>query len=169
MKLILPTIQYESSYRSYIKELADEERYPFPLDFDSGNFETMIERNSDFANGVNIPEGFVASSTFWMMADDEIIGVSNLRHELNDPIRYCGGHIGLGVRPSFRGKGYGIHLLALTVEKAKQIQIQKIHIHCHKNNHASVRMIKANGAQLDSELTDDSGAVIQRYIINSIA
>jgi hypothetical protein len=34
MDLILPSVEYKDSYIQYIIELGDEERYPFPVDFD---------------------------------------------------------------------------------------------------------------------------------------
>lgn len=44
MKLIKPSIKYQASYLSYIEELGDEERYPFPLDFDHRDFPAMLAR-----------------------------------------------------------------------------------------------------------------------------
>ena len=164
--LIYPTAEYEESYRAYISELGDEERYPFPLDFDHNEFPALLHRLDNLAKGINIPDGFVPSSTFWLVDDGEIVGVSNLRHYLNDTIRHSGGHIGLGVRPAFRGRGLGNTLLALTIEEARMRGIGDIHIHCYKDNQASARMIVSNGGSLNSEIEDgDSKQIIQRYVV----
>nr|WP_258807969.1 GNAT family N-acetyltransferase [Pseudidiomarina sp. CB1] len=78
----------------------------------------------------------------------------------------AGGHIGLGIRPSYRGQGLGKFLLSLTLEKAQQMGIKDIHIHCEKTNPASAAMIIANGGKLHSEITDAAHeSVIQRYRI----
>ncbi|AKC85484.1 GNAT family N-acetyltransferase [Pseudoxanthomonas suwonensis] len=164
--LVLPGRGYERSYRGYILELGDEERYPFPLDFEYRDFAALLRRLDEFANGIDIPEGFVPSSTYWLVEGGEIVGVSNLRHRLNERIRQCGGHIGLGIRPSRRGRGFGNALMALTIREARKRGIEDVHIHCHKGNEASARMIVRNGGVLDSEIEDGEPAgIVQRYVV----
>lgn len=161
--LIEPCAEFEPSYRAYIAELGDEVRYPFPLDFDHSDFAQLLQRLRDFRAGIGIPEGFVASATYWLVDGSELVGVSNLRLSLNDRLREHGGHIGLGIRPSQRGHGLGKLLLRLTVAEARKHGIAQVHVHCHKHNLASARMIVANGGLLHSEVPHD-GAWIQRYI-----
>lgn len=164
--LVLPSRDYEHSYHAYIVELGDEERYPFPLDLEHQDFVALLQRLEDFANGVNLPEGFVPSSTFWLVEDGELVGVSNLRHYLNERIRHCGGHIGLGIRPSYRGGGLGNVLMALTMQEAWKLGIDEIHLHCHKENAASARMIVSNGGALHSEVADgEPEEIVQRYVV----
>lgn len=163
-RLVRPDEAYKQSYREYIDELGAEVRYPFPLDFDHADFPALLTRLDEFEQGINIPPGFVPSSTYWLVQGNRLLGVSNLRHVLNDRIREAGGHIGLGIRPSCRGQGLGRELLALTMEQAKVRGISVLHIHCYKNNTASARMIMANGGLLDSEI-DDNGQWVQRYLI----
>ena len=166
VSFVQPHVAYEASYVAYIRELGDAERYPFPLDFEHDDFPALLKRLEDCASGVNLPEGFVPSSTYWLIEDGEIVGVSNLRHYLNDRIREYGGHIGLGIRPSCQGRGLGTRLLALTIEAARRRGIGEIHVHCNKDNPASAGMIVANGGMLDSEIEHgDPVEVIQRYII----
>ena len=167
MKLILPCVDYETSYRAYISELGDEERYPFPLDFDHHDFGAMLARIEAFRQGQNLPKGYAASTTYWLIDNDELIGVSNLRHYLTPQIEQAGGHIGLGIRPSRRGQGLGNLLLKLTLEQAQQRGIHEVHIHCEKTNPASAAMIIANGGKLHSEITDSvHPSVIQRFRIH---
>jgi len=167
VELIRPIEKYENSYRTYIAELGDEERYPFPMDFDHRDFSSLLHRLSDFENGRNLPEGFVPSSTYWLVDNGELVGVSNLRHFLNERIINAGGHIGLGIRPKARGRGLGILLLSLTIAEARRKGIGELHIHCHKHNAASARIIMANGGVLVSETSDGrSSDVIQRYVVS---
>lgn len=164
MHLTLPNHSYEQSYRDYISELGGEERYPFPLDFDHTDFTALLIKLENFRQGKNVPEGFVTSTTLWLVDEGEIIGVANLRHYLNERIKYAGGHIGLGIRPTRRGEGLGSLLLKLSLQKIAELGVSEAHIHCHKHNESSVRMILANGGNLDSEVELD-GEVVQRYII----
>src|SRR5690554_1653524 len=163
-QLVLPSATYEVSYRNYIHELGDEERYPFPLDFDHSDFAAMLQKLDDFQQGVNLPEGFVPSSTYWLVRGEELIGVTNIRHYLNDRIRHAGGHIGLGIRPSARGKGMGNLLMQLSIEKAQALGANPVHIHCYKDNLASAHAIMRNGGELESEITDGD-KVVQRYLV----
>jgi predicted acetyltransferase len=166
VQLLLPSADYEQSYREYIQELGDEERYPFTLDFDHADFPALLVKLESFRQGIDIPEGFVPATTYWLVDGCEILGVSNLRHKLNDRIRHVGGHIGLGIRPARRGKGFGSYLLELTLEKAFERGIKSVHVHCHKHNEPSSRMIIANGGSLESEI-NEGGKIVQRYVINA--
>jgi len=166
VKLVLPCAAYKASYINYIQELGDEERYPFPLDFDHQDFSALLTKLENFSNGSGIPDNFVPATTYWLVDGEELVGVSNLRHYLNERLRYSGGHIGLGIRPSFRGKGLGKLLLALTIEKAVELGIKEIHVHCHKNNEASARMIRANNGSLESEF-EEAGEALQRYVVSA--
>lgn len=166
MQLVLPSAEYEKSYREYIQELGDEERYPFPLDFDHSDFPALLAKLERFRNGIDLPEGFVPATTYWLVDGSDILGVSNLRHFLNDRIRHAGGHVGLGIRPTRRGEGFGSHLLRITLEKAFERGIGSVYVHCHKHNEPSSRMIIANGGSLESEI-NDGGEVVQRYVVNA--
>lgn len=166
VELVRPSKKYKRSYRAYIAELGGEERYPFPLDFDHKDFPALLHRLNDFAVGRNLPEGYVPSSTYWLVEHGELVGVSNLRHFLNERIFNAGGHIGMGIRPQSRGRGLGNLLLSLTIAEARKRGIAEQHIHCHKHNEASARMIMANGGVLVSEISDGKSAdLIQRYVI----
>ncbi len=165
LKIIKPNIRYEKSYKGYVTELGDEERYPFPLDFDHSDFTAWLKRVAEFEQGIDLPEGYVSSSTYFMVADGDILGISNLRHQMNDALLQAGGHIGLSTRPSLRGQGLGIMLLQMTLKQAVLRGMDKVHIHCYANNPASAKMIEACGGVLDSEFKPDDGPVVLRYLI----
>jgi predicted acetyltransferase len=164
MQLVTPSLHYQESYHRYITELGDEERYPFPLDFAHHDFPALLEQVNNFALGKNIPDHMVPSTTLWLVDHGEIIGVTNLRHYLNEQIAHCGGHIGLGIRPTYRGKNLGSLLMKLSIETLFKRDIENIHIHCYKNNSASAKVITNNQGVLTSEITEND-RVIQRYVV----
>ena len=165
MRLVNPSKKYQESYDRYIKELGSEERYPFPLDFDYSDFSAYLSKVDDFSKGNKLPEGFVQSSTLWLILNDEIVGVTNLRHRLNASIERCGGHIGLSIKPSERGKNVGRELMAMSIDfLSNKLGVKTIHIHCHKNNVISTNTIKSCGGILHSEV-EDNGHAIERYIV----
>ena len=164
LELVAPHARFESNYKGYIEELGDEERYPFPMDFPHHDFPALLSKLKNFELGIDLPEGFIASSTYWLVEGDSLLGVSNLRHELTPALRHAGGHIGLGIRPSYRSKGLGKWLLANTLVKARERGITDVHVHCYKGNGPSAGMITANGGVLHSEL-QDGNAIVQRFVI----
>ena len=168
LALVTPDTAWQDSYLRYIEELGDEERYPFPMDFDHRDFPALLQKIADFAAGENLPAGYVPSTTLWLVHGAKLLAVVNIRHYLNDNLRHAGGHIGLGVRPSARGQSLGSYLLGLGVRYARTLGIGDVHVHCYQDNPGSVGMIKRCGGQLDSEvaLSDTpSPTIVQRYII----
>ncbi|WP_394130510.1 GNAT family N-acetyltransferase [Shewanella maritima] len=164
MQLITPSIDYQQSYLNYISELGDEERYPFPLDFDHQDFPSMLARIDKFAKGEALAEGAVPSSTLWLIEAGEIIGVTNIRHFLSPQIAHCGGHIGMSIRPSYRGKGLGSTLMKLSINYLKAMDVKHIYVHCYQSNQASAQMIIANGGQLHSQVVIGEQTVL-RFLI----
>lgn len=167
MELIAPKLNFKADYDKYIQELGNEERYPYPMDLPHHDFEALIQLLHDYSEGRNLPVEMVPNTTFWLVNKQEIVGVAHLRHTLNSALSHAGGHIGVGVRPKYRGKGLSKKLLEMTLAKALQLNIQEVHIHCYKDNAVSANMIKSVGAILSSELTIELGAkqkIVQRYI-----
>ncbi|CUA84870.1 GNAT family N-acetyltransferase [Pseudidiomarina woesei] len=161
LQLVVPSADYQASYLSYIAELGDEERYPFPLDFEHSDFPAMLARIAAFRLGEDIPQGYVPSSTFWLIRDGEIVGCTNVRHFLNAQIEHCGGHIGLSIRPSARGHGLGVHLMQLSIAEARRLGNNCVHIHCHAHNSASRALIVASGGVLHSDVVVDGEQVLR--------
>jgi len=96
----------------------------------------------------------------------DVLGASNIRHELTPKLRREGGHIGYGVRPSERRKGYATRLLAETLKFARNRGLDRVLITCDKPNLGSAGTILRNGGILDSEeFLPDHGQIIQRYWI----
>ena len=109
----------------------------------------------------------VPSDTYFSLrkSDNKIIGTIQLRHYLTEKLEKSGGHIGYGVRPSERGKGYGTRQLALVLEKAKALGISRVMISCDKDNPASAKTAMKNGGVLTREGLDDKGIEEQTYWI----
>ena len=154
----------------YVNEIraVGEPPAPWVLERHADDFAGLVRWLNEQSQGVGLKEGWVASSTFWLASSDErILGVVNLRHKLTDKLRDFGGHIGYGVRPSERNKGYATRMLRLTLDKARALGIHRVLVTCDADNIASQRVILKNGGVLDSEsYSEQAGRVTQRYWID---
>jgi predicted acetyltransferase len=102
------------------------------------------------------PPGW-APATYWWMADpdrpDEFVGSISLRHHIDHPmLASVGGHIGYGVRPGARRRGFASDALRQVVSLAAARGIPKLLVTCDLDNVASARTIEANGGEFEGEL-----------------
>lgn len=110
----------------------------------------------------------VPASVFFLLDEERniLLGAVNIRHYLNENLLKYAGHIGDGIRPSERGKGYGTKLIALALEECKKLGINKVLMVCDKENIASAKTIINNGGILENEILSEKGTIEQRYWIN---
>ena len=158
-----------ATYRSFVDEFRSrgEPLIPAILESEATDFRAMIRRLRNEAKGIGLPEGYVPASCFWLIDEHrELMGVAHLRHSLNAALAYEGGHIGFGVRPTQRNRGWGKLLLKLVLGRAKALGITQVLVTCHKENVASARVIQSNGGRLDSEVPRKDGkGLTRRYWI----
>lgn len=109
-------------------------------------------------------DGFVPDSTFFFLDEDRdtMVGAVNIRHYLNEYLLKYGGHIGDGIRPSERRKGYATKMISLALEECKKLGMDKVLLVCDKDNIGSVKSIINNGGVLENEVLKE-GKLIQRY------
>lgn len=99
-------------------------------------------------------------------SDNKVIGTIQIRHKLNESLLKNGGHIGDGVRPSERRKGYATEMIRLALEECKKIGIDRVLMVCYKDNIGSRKSIINNGGVLENELPAEDGKIDQRYWIS---
>ena len=148
IKLIKPSEKYFLQYKEMMDEwLMEGSRVdPWSLDLKYHTkeyFKQMLKRVQEAERGENIGE-YPPSTTYWLYDDEKdiIIGCSNLRHYLRGDAEKIWGHIGYGIRPSQRRKGYGIIQLEKALEKCNDINIDKVLITCNEENIASAKTIE---------------------------
>ena len=105
---------------------------------------------------------------FLLDADrDRLLGAVNIRHYLNDFLLREGGHIGDGIRPSERRKGYATEIIRLALIECEKLGIDRVLITCDKDNIGSARSIIKNGGVLENEFMNSEGNIEQRYWITT--
>lgn len=165
MKLVEPNSAYKEQYHKMIEDWKSTGEFmvPFSIRYDISDFDAFIKKTNSFKTKRD--EGFVHHSTFWLMDEsDNILGVSNLRHYLNDKLLIQGGHIGYGIRPSERRKGYATKILELSLIEAKKLGIDKALITCYKENIGSTKTIIKNGGKLWKEHNVEGKEVLNFWI-----
>lgn len=110
----------------------------------------------------------VPDSVFFLLEEgkNKLLGAVNIRHYLNDALLKEGGHIGDGIRPSERRKGYGTEIIRLALIECRKLGIKDVLITCNKDNVGSFKSIIKNGGILDNEFVNSDNEIEQRYWIH---
>lgn len=121
------------------------------------DFDEWLERNKSIESKSTCPDGIVPAMQYIYTDDDEskVIGMINLRLELNDFLMKFGGHIGYSIAPGERRKGNAKAMLKEGLKFYKNHGYEKVLITCDLNNIASARTIEACGGVLENILKED--------------
>ena len=111
--------------------------------------------------------GMVPDSVFFLLEEDtnRLLGAVNIRHYLTEGLLKEGGHIGVGIRPSERRKGYATEMIRLALIECKKLGIDKVLMTCDRENIGSAKSIQKNGGVLENEVASEGGRIVQRYWI----
>ena len=170
MKLVKPTISMKEEFLDYLKECVDEHGSeknvtPYAVCLFGKSYEEWLDMTYRFETEPD--SGLVPASTYLLVDDSgRVLGAINIRHELNEYLKKVGGHIGYGIRPSERQKGYATKMLEMALPIAKELGIERALITCDKDNVASAKTIINNSGVLENEIEVD-GKITQRYWIYS--
>lgn len=108
------------------------------------------------SKGINLPEGYVPDSYFFLWKDQDIVGIFKIRHYLNDFLRQGAGHIGYAILKEYRGYGYATEGLKLAIEECRKlISEDEIYLSSYKNNPSSLKVQIKCGAYLCGETKDE--------------
>ena len=138
--------------------------------YEGYTFEEVLDRclkmkDEEYARSVNRCPG----ETFLLIReeDNKLIGTINLRWNLTGIMKEIHGHIGYGVRPTERRKGYNKIQLYLCLLEAKKRGLDQVQLSCDIDNLGSNGTIKALGGVLDRCITDpDDNEPINIYLID---
>ena len=138
--------------------------------FEGYTFEQALERclnleNEEYAKKVNRCQ----SKTFLLIRenDNKIVGTINVRWNLTPNMLNFGGHIGYGIRPTERRKGYNKINLYMGLIEAQKLGLEKVMLDCDVKNLGSDKTIQALGGILErSEIDPYDGILTNVYWIN---
>lgn len=169
--LVLPQAHHQNAVTEYIEEhfnSGEEFLHGSSRLTEMESYGEWLRHLSNQADQATVSPDWVASTTLLALreSDQKLLGTINIRHELNDFLREFGGHIGYGVRPTERGKGYTTEILRLGLAHCRMLGLEKAMVACHKENVASARTIQRNGGVLEKEFIYTDGKTVQIYWID---
>lgn len=122
----------------------------------SFTFDAWLKNVQGDRDKETVREGLVPAHTFVVMHGHNMVGICQVRHELNDFLLHCGGHIGYSIRPSQRQKGFAKAALALALQFLfEQKGVERVLVTCDQSNIASKRTIEACGGVFENVVIDD--------------
>ena len=155
-KLILRPLKEEDE-AAFNKIVSEFKQFDPNWDFALGrnfasSFSEYVDLLESWSKGKKLPEGHVPSSFLAASVSGTLIGRSSIRHELNSFLLEKGGHIGYGVSPSERKKGYGKLILKASLEHASKLGIKKVLVTCDEDNILSRKIIESCHGKYENTL-----------------
>ena len=173
LKLIKPDKKYYKQYKEMMDEwnMEGSRIAPWPLHLKYHTeeyFKEMLYRVEEVEKGDNLGE-YASSTTYWLYNDETnvLLGASNLRHYLTEDGLKLWGHIGYGIRPSERKKGYATELLRMTMTEAKKKNIDKVLLGAYIGSIGSWKVMEKCGGKLENiVIEEETGLPVKRYWID---
>ena len=116
----------------------------------------VIPKLLNNSKGINLADGRVPDSYFFLWYNQNIVGLFKIRHYLNDFLKQGPGHIGYTILKDYRGNGYATEGLKLAIEECKKlIKEDEIYLSSHKDNPSSLKVQIKCGAYLCGETENE--------------
>ncbi|MCR5835135.1 MAG: GNAT family N-acetyltransferase [Lachnospiraceae bacterium] len=172
--LVKPDLTYFEKYNEMMREWCESNTRIAPWFLDEPidtieEFEKLIKLLDDCEHGLGDSQFASTTSFFVVDENNKLIGATSLRHYLTCEGYRTWGHIGFGVRPSERRKGYATQMLKMMLEEAKKHYIYIVLIGCYADNVGSYKTIEKCGGILEDIVSYEAyEGPIKRYWINLI-
>ena len=165
--LIRPSPEMESAALDYKKEHADagETELHGGALLECMDYVDWLEQVTANRDAATCRKDWVPEDTFFAVreSDGRIVGMVDVRRRLNDFLASFGGHIGYGVRPSERRKGYATQMLRLALDHARGLGLKSVMIACYADNTGSRRTIERCGGVLRRSFTSGDSRTVCVY------
>lgn len=161
MNYRLPTLEDKEMLLSYIEEHFSnhEKSLSASHDLTSMKYEDWVEKIN---RNVDEPDATWGKYLTYLSFNDngKLVGLLSVRFGMPENLVGKYGHIGYGVRPTERRKGYATEMLAFALEECKKRGMDKVILGCYKENVASAKTILKNKGKLlreEDEYSDING------------
>ena len=168
--LINPSIDYAKEIKRYRDEFIEHggdmdgclslKRMENPSDW--------IDQVEKFKTRETCPSQYVPVCQYICLrkSDNKLVGMIQIRPELNDYCEKYSGHIAYSVCPSERKKGYATFMLNRVLGICKEKGLKKVLVTSKDDNEASKKVIKKCGGIYESTVREENENVnLERYFI----
>lgn len=167
-QLIFPNYCHEKAVEKFAKEIREYDGTDLingaGLYNSSSNYQEWIHKEKRIHLGIHDDRNLVPGTTFLYMIDDEVIGIINIRHCLNEYLLNIGGHIGYSIHPNYRNKGYATIMLKEALKFCREWEITPVLVTCDKDNIASRKTIEKCGGVFENEYIDKDETILRFWI-----
>ena len=109
------------------------------------SYDEWLKSVTDNTSSDTVNPAWVVTDTYFAFDEnDRIVGIIDLRHELNDFLKDFG-NSGYSVRPSERRKGYATQMLELIIRRAGEIGMKHLQLGVERTNEPSIKTMTKNG------------------------
>ena len=145
----------------------EPEGFTFGLGYDEGvPFDEYVRSDGAPQPRARTCRAAGCPSTFLVAdVDGVLVGRTSIRHELNDYLAREGGHIGYGVVPGQRRRGYATEILRQSLAIAHDLGIERALVTCDDDNVGSATVIERCGGVFERHVVGESGTKMRRYWI----
>jgi predicted acetyltransferase len=164
--LLRPLVARDEAEAVQAHEELAAEGFEFLLGWTPGRpWDDLLATYQHERRGVDLPEGRVPATFLVAEVGGQIVGRVSIRHTLNEHLALYGGHIGYGVRPAHRRRGYATEILRQSLEYARGVGVERALVTCDDGNAASAATIERCGGVLEDVVDMPGGAPKRRYWI----
>ena len=171
LKHEIPSLSRKEDAISYINEFYE---YGSRIN-GSGKLDDYLDdyegwlKHLKWQSNVKPDEEHVPALTYFLVreSDNKIVGMLNIRLTLNNKLKNSGGHIGYGIRPTERKKGYNKINLYLGLKECRKHGITEAELWCNRSNIGSSSTMKALGGVLSKSVYNkEENIYIDKYVID---
>lgn len=150
-----PTLDDRDVLLDYIKEHIEngETHISASLGLANMDYNDWLEKITKMTT-LSADDKWGRSVLFMACFNDCLVGLVNIRFEMDDDLQMIYGNVGYGVRPSARNMGFATEMLRFAMKECRTRGLNKIILGCVKNNIYSEKTILRCGGQLIKETSD---------------